>query len=163
MLVYTHTKLGKDSTQGDVHFQRATRASDTYRERGTEQGQIAEIHQFMRIARVGYGVYGCSLILFARMVITEGGLKAFAWTTNRRALAESSVARLIMFPKTQGRNTASGVRSAPTITGVESCRLHVDVGTGGKSHTVYTYRGLRDLRLNMVTLTSYHICGSTRD
>lgn len=42
-----------------------------------EQGRIPAIHQFMRIARVGYGVYGYSLIFFPRMVITEGGLEAF--------------------------------------------------------------------------------------
>lgn len=46
--------------------QRATRASGTCHLRGTEQGQIPAIHQFMRIARVGYGVYGCSLIFFPR-------------------------------------------------------------------------------------------------
>lgn len=69
-------KLGKDSTWGDVHFQRATRASGTYRLLGTEQGRIPAIHQFTRIARVGYGVHGCSLIFFPRMVITEGGLEA---------------------------------------------------------------------------------------
>lgn len=73
-------KPSQDSTLGDVHFQRATRASGTYRAPGTEQGRIPAIHQFMRIARVGYGVgygvYGCSLIFFSRMVITEGGLEA---------------------------------------------------------------------------------------
>ena len=48
-------KLGKDRTHGDVH-------SDTFRVRGTGQDQIPAIHQFMRIARMGYGVYGCLLI-----------------------------------------------------------------------------------------------------
>lgn len=39
--------------------------------------KIPAIHQFTRIARLGYGVYGYSLILLSRMVITGGGFEAF--------------------------------------------------------------------------------------
>lgn len=59
------------------------------------------------------------------------------------------MARLIMFPKTL--KPQHGVRckvSAPSSAGVDSCRLHVDVGTEGKKNlTLYIFTAVPGVRV----------------
>lgn len=144
-------KLGKDSTQGDVRLWRATRVSDnpdTDRIRGTEQGQIA-IRQFMRIARLGYGVHGCSLIFISHGTgdLWKGaGLRRFAWTTEPSGSGGVVCGEIEYVSK--DIRPQHGVRckvSTPSSAGVDSYRLHVDVGTEGEktSHCIYLPLGPR--------------------